>query len=324
MKTRLSATCIVALILAATGCGTAVHNDTAASPNSVNVENCGHTIELATTPMRAVGLSPSQTELLVELGVADRLVGQAQTELSDLPSDIAARLGHVAVLSTDAPPAREVLLDAAPDFVFAPTEYEFTAQQGFASLDQLRQAGATAFIATGGCADRRTTATVDDLFTDLTALGTIFDRSDRAAELVAKGQRRLDAVATAVGSGPARSVAQVYVEGPNLSVIGAGVESDIIARAGGSNVFSPDEKMFDSFFTATISPEELARRNPDALVFAVSSPAHRDATIDYLRATFPAMTAVRDNRLIAVPASNMFPGTLGNIDAVETVARGLA
>ncbi|WP_305093321.1 ABC transporter substrate-binding protein [Prescottella sp. R16] len=324
MKTTLTAAGIVALTLATTGCGTPVHDDTAASPNVISIENCGRTLEFDTVPIRAIGLSPSQTELLVELGVADRLVGQAQTGLSDLPDDVVTRLGDVPVLSTDAPPVREVLLDAAPDFVFAPTEYEFTAQQGFASIDQLRQAGATAFIATGGCSDRRTTATVDDLFTDLTALGAVFDRADRATELVTQGQRRLDAVDAGIGSGPVRSVAQVYVEGSSLSVIGAGVESDIIARAGGRNVFSPDEKMFGSFFTATISPEELARRNPDALVFAVSDAAHRDATIDYLRTTFPTMTAVHTNRLIAVPASNMFPGTLGNIDAVETVAHGLA
>ncbi|SDI25791.1 iron complex transport system substrate-binding protein [Rhodococcus triatomae] len=311
------------LLLTTAACGTSVQDASTPAAAIATVDNCGRTLEFGSVPERVVSLSPSQTELLVQLGAADAMVGQAQTDTSPLSADVAERVADVPVLSTDSPPGREVLLEVAPDFVVAPTEYEFTAEQGFASIDQLRQAGANAYVATGGCAERRTTATVDDLFTDITDLGIVFDERDRATELVEDGRRRLDAVAADGADRPARTVAQVYVEGTSLSVIGAGVEADIVARAGGENVFRPDESMFDSFFSATVGPEELAARNPDALVFAVSGDAHREATLAYLRATFPDMTAVQENRLIAVPGADMFPGTLGNIGAVETIARGI-
>ncbi len=57
--------------------------------------------------------------------------------------------------------------------------------------------------------------------------------------------------------------------------------------------------------------------------FGVSGPQHEEQTREYLRSTFPDVPAVEDDVLIAVPASDLYPGSLGNIDAVETIAREL-
>lgn len=326
-RTTLSATLTTLAVLAA-GCGGGVTEDGSAPAGAsgsypVTVENCGAELTVDHAPERVVGLMPSQTELLVRLGLADRLVGQAQTATHDLPADVAEQVAGVPVLSTTTPPSREDLLAVAPDVVVAPTMYEFTAEQGFATLEQLRAAGATGYVATGGCPDRRTTATVDDLFADITALGTIFDAPDEAEELTTEGRARLDVVAKAIAGKDEPTVAQLYVEGSSVSAIGAGVEHDIIEVAGGDNLFSPDEPLFDDFFAAVISPEEVVARNPDAIVFGVTDPNHEKQVRAYLRKTFPAVTAVAEDRLVAVPASDMYPGTLGNISAVETIAKAL-
>lgn len=324
----LASTLVAALVggLAA-GCGSGVADDrtpaAASGAYPVSVENCGTRLTVDHAPRRVVGLMPSQTELLVRLGLADRLVGQAQTATHDLPPDVAEKVTGVPVLSTTTPPSREDLLAVTPDVVVAPTMYEFTAEQGFATLDQLRAAGAVGYVAAGGCPDRRTTATVEDLFTDITALGTVFDAADEAETLAEEGRSRLAAVARAIKGKQRPSVAQLYVEGSSVSVIGAGVEHDIIRVAGGDNLFSPDEPLFDDFFAAVVSPEEVAARNPDAIVFGVTGPAHEKQVRAYLERTFPGVTAVAEDRLIAVPASDMYPGTLGNITAVETIAAAL-
>ncbi len=270
-----------------------------------------------------MGLSPSQTELLLRLGLADRMVGQAQTATAPLPDDLRAEAEGIPVLSEDAPPTREVLLQAGPDFVFAPTAYEFTAEQGFASIAQLDEAGVAAYIATGGCEDRRMTGTVDDLFTDLESLGRALGAAEAASGLAEASQARLDEVTEAVSGEEPVTVAQVYVEGGTLSAIGAGIEYDIIRRAGGENVFGPDDAAFADFFAAQINPEVLAERAPDALVFAVSGPEHEQATRDYLARTFPDLDAVREDRLVAISAADAYPGTLGNVDAVAEIAAGL-
>lgn len=324
-------------VLALAACGSGVTDDGDAAPASaadaganepaadfpVSVSNCGRELVVEQPPERVVGMMPSQTELLVALGLADRLVGQAQTETYELPADVAAEVGDVPVISTDTPPAREDLLEVAPDIVVSPTTYEFTAEQGFATMEQLEQAGAAVYVATGGCFERRSTAEVDDLITDIEDLGRIHGVDDAAAELAEQTQARLTAVDEAVAGAEQPTVAQLFVEGNSISAIGAGVEYDIIRRAGGANLFNPDEDLFAEFFAATISPEEVAARNPDVIVFSVSDDAQEQQVSEYLRATFPDVTAVAEDRLVPIPAADLFPGALGNVTAVETIAEAL-
>jgi iron complex transport system substrate-binding protein len=314
--------------LGLTGCGSNVAADDTSSGDAgagypVTLTNCGREVVVEKAPQRVVGMMPSQTELLVRLGLADRLVGQAQTATHPLPEDVAAEVADVPEISTDTPPAREDLLKVQPDAVVAPTTYEFTAEQGFATIEQLEQAGAATYVATGGCFDRRATAEVDDLLTDIDNLGRIFGAAAEAEELGQESEARLAAVDEAIAGAEKPTVAQLYVEGNSVSAIGAGVEYDIIKRAGGDNVFRPDEKLFAEFFAATISPEEVAARNPDVIVFAVTDNAHEKQVRDYLARTFQTVTAVSEDRLVAIPASDLYPGTLGNVTAVETISAAL-
>ena len=310
------------------GCGSNVAAEDASPGDAaagypVTLTNCDREVVVEKAPERVVGMMPSQTELLVRLGLADRLVGQAQTATHPLPEDVAAEVADVPEISTDTPPAREDLLEVQPDAVVAPTTYEFTAEQGFATIEQLEQAGAATYVATGGCSDRRATAEVDDLLTDIENLGRIFGAADEAEELGKETRERLSAVDEAIADAEKPTVAQLYIEGNSVSAIGAGVEYDIIKRAGGDNLFRPDEKIFAEFFAATISPEEVAARNPDVIVFAVNDEAHENQVRDYLERTFPTVTAVAEDRLVAIPASDLYPGTLGNVSAVETIAAAL-
>jgi iron complex transport system substrate-binding protein len=317
---------VVSVTLVVAGCGTSVTpagTPTSGAGGAVTISNCGRDVTVDGVPSAAVGLSPSQTELLLRLGLADSLVGQAQTATAPLSDDVAGLAADVPVLSESGPPSREQLLNAKPGFVFSPTMYEFNAEQGFASLEQLQQAGVAAYVATGGCAERRMSGTVEDVFTDLENLGKVFAASDKAAPLIEKGKADLAAVDTALAGRAKPTVAQVYLEGATVTAIGAGIEYDIIRRSGGDNVFSPQDPQFAKFFAAQITPEALAAANPDALVFAVNSPEHERTTADFLKRTFPDMTAVREQRLIAIDAADTYPGTLGNVAVVREIAERL-
>lgn len=322
---RLTAA-LAAGALVLTGCGTSVtpvptQSGTAAA--TVVVQNCGRDVAVEGVPEAAVGMHPAQTELMLRLGLADRLVGQAQATAQALPADIAPLAKDIPVIGDVKPPSREHLLAVKPDFVYSPTTYEFTAEQGFASIEQLEQAGAAVYVANGGCQARRMTGEVRDLFADLESLGKVFGVEDAAAELIAKSQAELDTVAAAVAGVDKLRVAQVYVDGTTLQAIGAGVEYDILRQAGADNVYAPDQKAFAKFFAATISPESLAAEQPEALVFATYDAEHEAATRKYLTTTFPDLPAVREDRLIAVSTADVFPGTLGNITAVRRIAERL-
>ncbi|AZC12388.1 ABC transporter substrate-binding protein [Microbacterium sp. ABRD28] len=312
-----------ALLLAGCGGGVVEAAAPSASGDIVTIENCGRTLTLDGVPRAAVGMHPAQTELMLRLGLEDLLVGQAQAMAQSLPSDVAAQAEDIPVIGGVMPPSREDLLSAQPDFVFSPTTYEFSADQGFASVDQLTEAGAEVYVASGGCQDRRMTGEVADLFTDLENLGQIFDVESEAAALAAETRAILDDVAEATASVDEVRVAQVYVEGNAIQAIGAGVEYDILQLAGADNVYAPDQELFSDFFAATISPESLAEAAPEALVISPYDEANEAMMRDYLTQTFPDMPAVRDGRIIAIPSSDMFPGTLGNVSAVRFLAEQL-
>lgn len=316
-----------AALLLLTGCGSGVtaSSDTGADADeqALRIENCGRELTITGVPSAVVGMSPSQTELLLRLGLADRMVGQAQIDTTALPADVAELAAGIPVLSEAQPPAREELFMVHPDFVYSPTTYEFTAEQGFASLEQLEESGVDAYVATGGCFDRRMAGTVEDLFVDLENLGAVFQVEDEAQEMIADAKAELGTVAAAIDGLDRPKVAQVYFEGTTLSAIGAGIEYDILRLAGADNVFGPEDDAFSDFFAAQISPETLAAEAPDAIVFAASNPAQEQATRDYLTATFPELPAVVNDRLIAVAAADTFPGTLGNVALVRQIAEAL-
>lgn len=311
--------------IALSACGSDVTNtgDGTGTENALTIENCGREITVDGVPEAVVGLSPTQTELLLRLGLADRIVGQAQTSTAPLSEAVAGLAADIPVLSEDTPPSREALLEVEPDFVYSPTDYEFTAEQGFASHDQLAEAGVAAYTATGGCPDRRMQGTVDDLFTDLANLGAVFDAEDEAAALADEAQTTLDDVESRIEGLEKPTVAQVFVEGGALTAIGAGIEYDMIRRAGGENVFGPDDPEFASFFAAQINPEALAAENPEVIVFAARDAEHEQAARDYLAQTLPEVSAVANDRIVVISGSDVYPGSLGNIDAVRTIAAGL-
>lgn len=316
---------LAASILTLTGCGTAVTSpaDGEDLADAVTVQNCERQVTVERTPEAVVGMHPAQTELLLRLGLDERLAGQAQATSQALPDDVAPLAADIPVIGDAMPPSREDLLSTEPDFVYSPTTYEFTAEQGFASIEQLEQAGAAVYVAAGGCKDRRMSGEVTDLFIDLENLGTIFGVEDAAAELIEQSKAELEEVAAAVADVDRLRVAQVYVDGTTLQGIGAGIEYDILRSAGAENIFTPEQSAFADFFAATISPESLAAEEPDALVFSVYDEAHEIATRQFLTNTFPDMPAVREGRLIAVSSADVFPGTLGNISIVRQIAEEL-
>lgn len=286
------------------------------------IQNCGRTLSFEAAPQRAVAMTPGQSELMVKLGLADKVVAEAQTKGSELAPELKAS-GNVKQLSEQTPPSREVLLGVSPDFVYSPTGYEFTAEQGFASVEQLKQAGAESYIATAGCMERRSNAEVKDLLTDIDNIGTVFGAREKARAAREEAAEAISRVEKAVEGKEQPTVVELFVEGNTLAAIGAGIEYDIIRTAGGKNVFNPTDQAFAKFFSAVISPETLVQKNPEVIVFTTLDKAHGEATRAYLEEKFPEVPAVKNRRLVAIDSDDVMPGTWGNIRAVEQIAKAL-
>lgn len=85
----------------------------------LTVENCGHRVSITAAPQRAVTLNQSAAEILIRLGLDDRLVGTGY-EVDALPTDIAETYARVPKLTArGGTVAHEKLLEAQPDFVYS-------------------------------------------------------------------------------------------------------------------------------------------------------------------------------------------------------------
>lgn len=323
---------VLAVGLLATGCGTVTPADAGGAEDAADGDGasypvtgttCGREISVPAAPQRVVSLHPSITELLIQLGVGDRVVAQAQDALGEPSPELAEQVDAIPSLSSDSPPDKETLVSQTPDLVLSGTEYEFNTEMGFAGYDDLADLGAVTYVATGGCADRRTAGTVEDAFADVAFLGEVFGVEERAAELEEQARAALAEVAASFeGEAPVRA-AQVYVEAGKVYAIGGAIEVDVLRLAGGENVWDSGDGLFADFFAAEVGPEAVLAEDPEAFVFAVNSPEHEQETIDYLTSTFPESRAVRDGRLVAVDNTFIQPGTLAAVEGVRDVAAGL-
>ena len=320
MKRTIAPLLTVSAMLA--GCGTVTTSASSDGGDAVMVTSCGREVTVGQPPERVVSMHPSLTELMVQLGLGDRVVAQAQDALGEPSPELADEVNAITSISADVPPTREDLLAQNPDFVISGTEYEFSTDQGFAGYDDLEKAGAPAYVATAGCIDRRSEGAVADTFTDIENLGRLFGVTDRADELVAQAEQDLAEVADIVGDqAPVRAV-QVYVEGGKLYAIGGAVEIDVLRLGGGENLLAGDSR-FDDFFAAEVNPEVIVDLQPDAFVFAVNDGDHEAQTRTYLESTLADTPAVRNGLLVAVDNTYVQPGTLSAIEGARIVATAL-
>lgn len=281
------------------------------------VANCGRTVRVEKAPQRIVSFFPSNTELLLALGVKDRIAGQVWANQSPPKPAYAADYASVKVLAPGEI-SRESLLAARPDFILADGEYNFDGKK-LPTIAELAKLGVPVYVDAAFCPDTTGTATLADTHRDLDALGALLgipDRTTKAKTTVngtlADLRKRLS------GRAPVRT-AMVQIFDKQLYALAGGLYSDIVRTAGGTDVLDgkvPAGKNFD-----VISVEAIAKADPDTIVYHYTDEAARAAAERWLREHLGQTKAVKNGRLIATPAAD-YSG-LRAIDGTQTLARAL-
>jgi len=94
--------------------GTALHAETV---YPLTIENCGQTVTFEQAPQNAVALGQNSAEIMLLLGLEDRIAATAFWPNSVLP-ELAGANGEVEVLTVEFP-TLESVLSKQPDFVAA-------------------------------------------------------------------------------------------------------------------------------------------------------------------------------------------------------------
>ncbi|MFJ9613571.1 ABC transporter substrate-binding protein [Streptomyces noursei] len=305
----------------------------------VKVADCkGVETTFAAPPHKIVTSNAAALEMLLRLGVGDRVIGTGfPPGKGTLPGDLGARAAKVPVLGKAVIP-KEKLLGSGADLYIdtfasmggmggmgdAPTEEEFAA----AGIRHI-------YLASTACASmakgpQRDLSGVEG---DLTRLGAVTGTAQRARELVAGMRAKVAAVRTALADVPEGKRPGYFffdfdagTKQP-MALCGKQVANAVLTQAGARNVFADCDGDFKP-----VSWEDVVAKNPDWIQLgirdrgdAAANAQAYDQAAQFLR-TFPAtkgLAAVRDGRFLRIGSERTtLPGTR-TADTVEEIAHTL-
>ncbi len=247
-------------LLAGCGAGTGGTADTrgAAPPGfPVTITNCGVTTTYQRPPQRVVTMNQHVTEIMLALGLEGRMVGTAFLDDRILP-EYREEYRRIPVLAEQYP-SYEVLLKAAPDFVYGGFASAFSTQEG-RSRKRLREAGIKTYLNVANCTGGP--VTMKQVRRELRTVARIFGVPERAGKLIGEMNARLAAARRRLAGVEPTSVF-VYDSGTKapMTAGGHGIANEIIRLAGGRNIFAG---LNDSF--PDVSWEQVIQRRPEAIV----------------------------------------------------------
>ncbi|MBI3959166.1 MAG: ABC transporter substrate-binding protein [Chloroflexi bacterium] len=293
--------------------------DTSGFP--VTIDNCGLGITYEAPPERAVTMNQAATEVMLALGLEDRLVGTAYIDDAILP-EYQAAYARVPVLA-DQYPSQEVLFAAEPDFVYGVYHSAFgdTAAGSRANLLNL---GIRSYLSEVACEDvalRPAKATFETVYDEIRNIGRIFGMADRAETLIAGMQAQLNDVLAVIGEDLEPVTVFWYDSGDDEPYAGAccGTPDMIIDAVGAENIFGDATGNWSA-----VSWEEVVNRDPRAIVIidADWSPAQEKIDLLHNNPAYATITAVQAERFIVIPFSTTTLG-IRNVSAVIDLAKGL-
>lgn len=285
----------------------------------VTVQSCNRDVTFDAAPQRAVSNDVNLTEMMLALGLTDRMAGY--TGVSGWKTlDETLRLG-VAELPELAPeyPSKEVLLGADADFYFAGWNYGMRIG-GEVTPETLAVFDIPVYELTESCIHimDKPKASMDDLYADLLNLGRIFDVSDRAELLVENYRMDLADFQSDLPTIDTPVPVFVYDSGDAKPFTAGqyGMPTALIEAAGGRNIMDDVASSW-----VEIGWEPVIERNPEVIVIVNYGDVTAAQKIDFMKSNpaFSAIPAVANDRFVVLDYVEATPGPR-NIGAVKRLA----
>jgi iron complex transport system substrate-binding protein len=302
-----------------------------AAEAAVTLKNCGHTVSVDSPPKRAVSLNQGTTEIMLSLGLADRMAGTA-TWTDPVLKGLEKANAKVTRIADNAP-SYERVLEAEPDFVAA-SFVSTLGKGGVATREQFDNVGVPTYVSPSDCTGkdnsgdgdgaRSEALDMDAVYGEVRDLAEVFGVEERGEKLVASLKQR---TAKATSGLDASDVTLLYwfanSESPYMAGC-CGAPGIITRTLGAKNVFDDTHEEWPQ-----INWETVADRDPDVLVIGdltrksqtAESAAKKIAFLEANPVT-KNMDAVKHKRYVLLSGQAMNP-TIRTVEGVEKVAAGL-
>lgn len=306
---------------------TACSGTTPAATDTLTVRNCGVDTAFPSPAQRMFVNDGNLISMILALGAQDQVV--AVSSIQRDAETLRKHYGTEAVdgLNSVAPeyPSRETVLAQRPDVMVAGWNYGYDEASNLTPAS-LAKDGIAAYVLTESCrqvdgaAARGTVEPWTALRTDLTDLGAITGRTERATEVTADLDGRLAALNAAPE--PATAPTVFLFDSGTDTVFSSGkfgAPQAILEAAGTRNIL---DDVADTW--TKVSWERLAAADPDAIMFVDYPGQSYEQKVELLR-TKPginALRAVRESRFLNLPYALWTSGPL-NVDAAEQVRKQL-
>ena len=291
---------------------------TPAFAHPVTVQSCDREVTFDAPPTRAASNDVNLTEMMLVLGLTDRMVGYTGISgWNKLDEEMRAGVAELPELS-ERYPSREVLIGADLDFWFAGWNYGMRVG-GEVTPETLAPFGIPVYELTESCIhimDRYGIA-IDDMFTDIRNLGAIFAEDDRAEELISGWQGELDEITATIPEGEPLRVF-VYDSGEDTPFTSGryAMPTAMIEAAGGRNIMDDVESSW-----TRVAWEPVVERNPEIIIIVNYGEVTAEQKMDFMRSNpaFAEIDAVQNDRFVVLEYVEATPGPR-NIRAVRALA----
>ncbi len=303
----------------------------------LTIRNCGRDVVFQKPPTRVVSLGQSDTEILMSLGLADRIVGTAVWFAPVLKEYEAANARIKRLADND--PSFEAVVGQQPELVTAQYEWHVGPNGSVGKPQQFAGLGIPVYIAPADCVEKDNSGGGDGvrkqmfnmglIYQEIRDFAAIFDVTDAGERLVQRLQQREAAAIASVTAGTARGVPvlfwfssrdvkdDAFVAGRN------GAPAYILSTLGDRNVITTNEEW------PTVSWEAIAVANPAVIAIARMERRRFPADDVGIKLNFlqtdpvaSQLEAVRRKRFVVMDAMSMNP-TIRTIDGIEALAVGI-
>lgn len=219
------------------------------------IDSAGRRVIISKEPQKVVVIASTHAYALAALGVADKIVGGSDTVVND--PILMSVIGHnITVIGSFSKPNIEAIIACEPDLVITYASFYRDVYMDIANrLPNTPVVMFDLYIP-------------NTMFDEMYKLGLIFNRVDKALELIGKWSSRFAYIVGKVAEIRPSDRVKVFLEtytelgtaGP-----GSGWHQNLVL-AGGINIFADATAPYPK-----VSPEEVIARDPDVIIKLVSS-----------------------------------------------------
>ncbi len=304
----------ICFALLCSGCNNKQNNQINNTDIKFSIQNGNRNLKFDSYPERLVTLRQHITETALELDLDKKIVGASSIIDPPVPKHIQQRYAKLPIIA-EKYPSLEVLLATNPNIIWVDRKWAFVKNQ-LGSMNNIEKNGIKIYLSESGFHDR---SNIKYVYEDLQKMGKVFQKEQRAAEVVKQMQNKIAKVQDKLNGIPKKVKVLDYDSGRNnLAFVGCRcMAEELIRLAGGENIFSDVDKEW-----ASVNWEEIAKRNPDVIIVHEYRGISGVSKIAALKEKklLQDVNAVKNNHFVIINLDEIYEG-VRNAETVEKLAK---